>query len=302
MQLYTVTLTTTELPEFTQSFNRYSYCLNNPLKYTDPSGERFLDQFFTAITVPMRLLDGILNSQYDPGYIFKGEAPEGNNYFYNNYMMFNEHNSNKTIFFTDYSAYEWQYEYVTEGTGVGFGPSYAQLDNDGDWKLAAPGSPVVYKYTVNRKMVSKRKNTIQGGGGNSAYNDVPTWIDKANTGVGAFMVGNNAKEQLISYAARTGDIGKTGAKYLKVVRGTGVAGSVVGMGISGYNIYNDYSQGGIDAVNGWDIADFGIGAVGLTTTGLVTLGLISNPIGWVVAGGVAVYFGARLIYDVTTKE
>ncbi len=28
-----------QLPDFTQNFNRYSYVLNNPLKYTDPSGE-----------------------------------------------------------------------------------------------------------------------------------------------------------------------------------------------------------------------------------------------------------------------
>jgi len=28
-----------QLPDFTQNFNRYSYCLNNPLVYTDPSGE-----------------------------------------------------------------------------------------------------------------------------------------------------------------------------------------------------------------------------------------------------------------------
>ncbi len=28
-----------QLPDFSQSFNRYSYCLNNPLKYTDESGE-----------------------------------------------------------------------------------------------------------------------------------------------------------------------------------------------------------------------------------------------------------------------
>jgi hypothetical protein len=26
-------------PDFTQSFNRYAYCINNPLKYTDPSGD-----------------------------------------------------------------------------------------------------------------------------------------------------------------------------------------------------------------------------------------------------------------------
>jgi len=30
-----------QAPDFTQSFNRYSYCLNNPLIYTDPSGELF---------------------------------------------------------------------------------------------------------------------------------------------------------------------------------------------------------------------------------------------------------------------
>jgi len=28
-----------QMPEATQSYNRYSYCLNNPLKYTDPSGQ-----------------------------------------------------------------------------------------------------------------------------------------------------------------------------------------------------------------------------------------------------------------------
>ncbi len=28
-----------QAPDFTQSFNRYSYCLNNPFKYTDPDGE-----------------------------------------------------------------------------------------------------------------------------------------------------------------------------------------------------------------------------------------------------------------------
>lgn len=31
-----------QAPDNSQNFNRYSYCLNNPLKYTDPSGEYFL--------------------------------------------------------------------------------------------------------------------------------------------------------------------------------------------------------------------------------------------------------------------
>ncbi len=28
-----------QMPDFSQSFNRYSYCMNNPLKYVDKNGE-----------------------------------------------------------------------------------------------------------------------------------------------------------------------------------------------------------------------------------------------------------------------
>jgi RHS repeat-associated protein len=39
-----------QAPDFSQSFNRYSYCLNNPLIYTDPTGEYFLiDDLIAAI-------------------------------------------------------------------------------------------------------------------------------------------------------------------------------------------------------------------------------------------------------------
>ncbi len=31
-----------QAPDNSQSFNRYAYCLNNPLKYTDPNGESFI--------------------------------------------------------------------------------------------------------------------------------------------------------------------------------------------------------------------------------------------------------------------
>ena len=37
-----------QAPDNSQSFNRYSYCLNNPLKYVDPSGEFFLFTLWNA--------------------------------------------------------------------------------------------------------------------------------------------------------------------------------------------------------------------------------------------------------------
>ena len=39
-----------QFPYDSQNFNRYSYCLNNPLKYTDPSGELFGTSLFTEFS------------------------------------------------------------------------------------------------------------------------------------------------------------------------------------------------------------------------------------------------------------
>ena len=38
-----------QAPDYTQNYNRYSYCLNNPLKYTDPTGEFFLGTILTFV-------------------------------------------------------------------------------------------------------------------------------------------------------------------------------------------------------------------------------------------------------------
>ena len=48
-------------PNSTQNFNRYSYCLNNPLKYTDPSGELFGIDDFLIIVASGALVGGALN-------------------------------------------------------------------------------------------------------------------------------------------------------------------------------------------------------------------------------------------------
>ena len=48
-----------QAPDFSQSFNRYAYALNNPLKYTDRSGA-FLGTYFTALFQwPIALIKGV---------------------------------------------------------------------------------------------------------------------------------------------------------------------------------------------------------------------------------------------------
>ncbi|MCQ2303222.1 MAG: hypothetical protein MJZ94_11450 [Bacteroidales bacterium] len=60
-------------PNNSQNFNRYSYCLNNPLKYTDPSGESIIGSFIGGIALGI-IQNGINNSYYDRPFFENWEA------------------------------------------------------------------------------------------------------------------------------------------------------------------------------------------------------------------------------------
>jgi hypothetical protein len=49
-----------QAPESSQNFNRYSYALNNPLKYTDPSGYFFLKFLVTIGQVVTKTIVGVV--------------------------------------------------------------------------------------------------------------------------------------------------------------------------------------------------------------------------------------------------
>ncbi len=53
-----------QAPDFTQGFNRYSYCLNNPFKYTDPSGENPI--LIAAIIIGAYLGGSAVNGTLNP--------------------------------------------------------------------------------------------------------------------------------------------------------------------------------------------------------------------------------------------
>lgn len=55
-----------QAPDNSQNFNRYAYCLNNPLKYTDPDGEIFWAPIIIGATIGAYMGGTIANNDYNP--------------------------------------------------------------------------------------------------------------------------------------------------------------------------------------------------------------------------------------------
>ena len=69
-----------QAPDNSQSFNRYAYCLNNPLKYTDPDGESFIGAAVAIGAIIGAYSGGVLaNGTYNP---IEWNWSSGNTYAY----------------------------------------------------------------------------------------------------------------------------------------------------------------------------------------------------------------------------
>lgn len=62
-----------QMPDFSQSFNRYSYCLNNPLRYTDPSGELIGIDDAIALAV-FSMAGSMMQASVEGGNVWKAGA------------------------------------------------------------------------------------------------------------------------------------------------------------------------------------------------------------------------------------
>jgi len=68
-----------QAPDFSQNYNRYSYCLNNPFKYTDPSGlrlSRAWSKFFLDIVLAVVLAVAVVAGTV-AGAVLTGGNPYG---------------------------------------------------------------------------------------------------------------------------------------------------------------------------------------------------------------------------------
>jgi RHS repeat-associated protein len=77
-----------QAPDFTQSHNRYSYCLNNPLKYSDPSGntwEKTVRNGLDKMFIPFRVVDAPFSAASD-----RMNGNKNANYFNKQYLLGNQ--------------------------------------------------------------------------------------------------------------------------------------------------------------------------------------------------------------------
>jgi hypothetical protein len=106
----------------------------------------------------------------------------------------------------------------------------------------------------------------------------------------AFKTGRNpvswSKLTPRQQAWRTANVLGKNAKYIKYAKGAGVIGTGVSVGMAGRDIFMG---------EGTMIDYFDVG-VGTASLGAVIF-LASNPVGWAIGSGAAIYFAGRLVYD-----
>jgi RHS repeat-associated protein len=284
-------------PTHTQSYNRYSYVLNNPLKYTDPSG-------WILKAAPEKVIGDDLSgggggggSRGNIGYVGDLNSITGMGSFGYNYMG-------------PYSAYASNpggYA-ATYGTTANWVTSVHQSSSASMPNWDKGNSSTMYhiaKLTIidiNTFNASTRSNTIIPRTGNNEYNGIswntamacencgvpntPTrsnigntkqaqsnggdnssaaFWNNVNTGIGAFDVGQGAKGELISYAAKSSPA-INDLKYVKTFSRLGKVSFGASTLISGGLATNYYMNGGTNSSvgikAGIDIIMGGVGFLG----------------------------------------
>ena len=66
-----------QMPDNAQRYNRYSYCLNNPLKYTNPSGKAFVIDDATIAFTLFSVASSMMQAAATGGNVWKAGAAIG---------------------------------------------------------------------------------------------------------------------------------------------------------------------------------------------------------------------------------
>lgn len=306
-------------PTFSHSYNRYSYCFNNPLKYTDPSGYLSWAQmqcrnyawgysytnidgmFVNTYTLEASISDIVHNNKNRIGLygLYNSERYGGGG---GGYAPTTSSESRTNLFAGGQGGSR-----VYFSTSV---PIYTQIDPDYNyligWFDEALSWASGYECLSYLSGISAEVSPTGEGGG---------WMQKANGifGVTTTMITAGTecanayvRNQFKSATSWTGwtnlratqqtwrtvnVLSKTGAATIKII---GTAGGILGglsASYSTYKVANQYLDGGVANVNGWDVADAAVGWAGTASAAVLLLGT-TNPVGWAVLGIGAACYGA----------
>ena len=251
-------------PTNSQNYNRYSYVLNNPLKYTDPSGWMYKVEKTYKVDDPPINLDNFSSNYGGSG---------GGGFSYNFAGSYSMYASDPAMYAFMYGTQTWMqtatataavistlssaYAMLSKsGTGTQHIRGQNNVGNAGEQKIRSLSYTWTFgdkssnayisnynNYTnaiaqVGGKNGTPYKNFVQSNGG--GFN-----TDIVDNIVGAIGVNMGLKEGLIELAQKTANVGKSGEKYLSLTKAIGKVSGITGTGIAWYDYFNKPTTGGL---------------------------------------------------------
>jgi RHS repeat-associated protein len=305
-----------QAPNSSQSYNRYSYVMNNPLKYNDPSGEIW--QVFRAINEGFQYveqkLNGNSNYKYNGNYVSSGTT---GNEWYNDPNIVAGKNGMPIGPYGEYNVYGGYGNYVPQigggnhedASGAVYSLEYNTLSID-DIYHTMPGGEEVLQYKGGVISVNGYYKEISAG---MAWGDIEQAMkdnEMLMTAVSTstffadltFTVNASQTFKYGQGAVSAADLTTDFSKFFKgASKAMGKANIIVSSAttvFSYYKIGRDISNG--DPVNPWDVSDAVVGTAGVTGSAIV-MGTAAanfwNPVGWGLALGATGYFIYRAVAD-----
>jgi len=213
-----------QAPDFTQSYNRYSYAWNNPLKYTDPDGN-FAMLAALGLFMVGSTMDHLLNSGYYE-HENVGEAISAG--FSQGLNAYNQISSVASI-----SVYQDEHWNLSVGLSLaGLGAAANVQYTNGDWSI---GGSYSGSYTTNPVSGNSGIGTAAGGG-------VSYYDDKNNIGLSFGLVGYGGiseSQSLWTGGFKSGDVSVTlsndawlsGDKYRTAAAEVSIGEASIGMNL-----------------------------------------------------------------------
>ena len=241
------------LSEMAPNYTPYRYGFNNPILFSDPSG--LFETWDQAISFMLEhnISGTIRRSAFNDSFVIAG-ADDNSGRYWENFA--------ETI-----------YDPIVVGNGGGGGSGGGSSDSFG-LGLGALGtiSSATSEYAMYKVASGFKSN-------NNLWDFQKLSPKQQNWRINAEL---GPKGNAV--------LGKHGLKILKYSKAAGVVGTAVGVGYSGYKIYNG-------TATTIDYVDAGVGTASL----VATVFLASNPVGWAIGAGAGLYFAGRFIYDVTQE-